>query len=585
MEVVRATPDRPCIIYGDRIYTFKETNERVNAMANAFLGMGIKKGDKIAAGLYNSPQILETWYAAFKIGAVGVNIDYRLVGNEIQQILEDSDARVLVLDRDLIETARSMRSKLSKLEYYIVVGKKTEEMLDYETLIDKYPKTEPKIDWEVEPKDLAMLLYTGGTTGLPKGVMHTHESNLGVEDSFVISGIAMGAVKTITESDKYKDVIDGMLESAVKMLPITIPKSLISAIARIAKMDLIRTILSRSSIQKFIEDMGYAVWRRPAIVSTLLRFVPVKHCIPIPLIHGAAWYGGGGLCPISGITLVLLPSKHFDARELLEMTERYKINMWGIVGGKFTKMILDVPNLDAYDLSSLIMVGSTAAPWNPEMKAKLHELLPAVIFTDHLGLSENPSISTGVYFKGDDYSKVGTGDMEAKVVDEEGKPVKPGETGTIIARGAGGLGYYKNPEKSKETWLGDGWVSSGDMGTVDEKGKIIVYGRGSEVINSAGKKIWAEEVEEVIETHPKIEDLVVVGVPDPEWGESVMVVIKLKEGKEATKEEIIDYCRDKIASFKKPRYAEFVEELPLLPFGKIRRGIVKDMYRDYLARR
>ncbi len=584
LRIVKKRPDRACIIHGDDIYSFRETNERINSMANAFLQMGVRKGDKIAAGLYNCPQLIETWMAAFKIGAVAVNINYRLTADEIRHVLDDSETRILVLDEDLIGRVQEIWPSLPGMDKCIVVGSGApESMLEYESMIREYPQAEPSMLWEVRPDDLAQLFYTGGTTGMPKGVMHTHTSNPGIVDAFSVNGILTGAFPAITTGEGYKDVIDTWLGIVVGLSP-HVPKFVVSAMAKTLKTETARKILANRLVHDAMQKTLFFLWRRPPAVSNIM---PMKHLIASPIIHGVAWWGGGLICPVTGFTLVLEKSKHFDGAEALRLVEKYKVNLIGLVGDKFSKTILDVPNIDSYDCSSLAMIGSSGAHWTAEMKAALHSHFPNAMLIDHLGSTESPAVSTGVYFKGDEYRKLGPGDVEIKVVDEDGKDVAPGETGTIMVKAEiAGLGYYHDEEKSKQTWgVEDGWVSTGDSGTFDENGNIILFGRGSEVITSAGVKIWAEEVEGVISNNPKVQDVVVFGVPDPEWGESVVAAIVLWEGESSSEEEMADYVKERIASFKKHKYVSFVDELPELPFGKIRRGMVKEMFKDYLAER
>jgi fatty-acyl-CoA synthase len=583
LRVVKKHPERPCIIHGDRVYSFRETNQRVNSVANAFLDMGVRKGDKVAAGLYNCPQLVETWLAAFKIGAVGVNINYRLTADEIEYVLKDSETRVLVLDEDLLDGVQRIWPRLPGLERCVVVGKKVpESMLGYEALLRKYPGAEPRFNWEIRSGDLAQLFYTGGTTGMPKGVMHTHESNLAVTDNLGVNGIFMGIFRSISSAEGYKEVIDAWLGVLVGLAP-HIPDRTISALSRLVKAERTRRVLASSRTQDAIRKLLFLAWRRPPAIPSIL---PLKHLVASPIIHGTAWWGGALLCLDTGFTLVLPTSKHFDPAEALGLIEKHGVNVLLLVGDKFSKMILGVPEIDSYDCTSLAMIASSGAHWTGEVKAELHRHYPNALIIDVLGSTESPIVSTGVYFKGDEYGALGPGDVEVRVVDEGGREVSPGVVGAIIVKAdSSGLGYYHDEEKSRQTWIEEGWLSTGDSGTRDEDGNIIVFGRGSEVITSGGVKIWAEEVETVVGQFPKVRDVVVFGVPDPEWGESVMAAVVLNEAEVSTEEEIIEFVKDRIASFKKPRYVSFVEELPEQPFGKIRRGLVKDMFRGYLAER
>jgi fatty-acyl-CoA synthase len=584
LAIVRKRPDHPCIIHGDRVYTFKETNERINALAHAFREMGLKKGDRVAAGLYNCPQLIETWFAAFKLGAVAVNLNYRLSPDEMQHVLDDSGSSILVMDQDLVENIGAIRDRLPQLRNCVIVGGPGEpDMPEFESLLAGRPKGEPQLEFSINATDLCQLFYTGGTTGVPKGVMHTHQSNLAITDAFSVNGILMGAVRAIADAEGYKQAIDtwlGVLLSLPKFKP---PHFVVSMLAGMLKAEPTRKLLGTRVVQNTMRRSLFWMWRRPPM---MIRVMPMRHLIASPIIHGVAWWGGGLICPVTGFTLVLLSSKHFNPVEAMEMIQKHHVNLLGLVGDKFSRMILDVPDLDSYDSSSLIMVGSSGAHWTAQVKGDLHKHFPQAMFIDHLGSTESPAVSTGVYFQGDEYSKLGPGDVEMRVVDEDGREVAPGETGTILVKaGSSGLGYYRDEDKSKETWLPSGWVSTGDSGMMDEMGRVTVFGRGSEVITSGGVKIWAEEVETTIGRHPAVYDVVVFGVPDPEWGESVMAAVVLKEGRSATEEDIAGFCKENLSSFKKPRYVNFVEELPEMPFGKIRRGVVKEMFKEYLAER
>jgi acyl-CoA synthetase (AMP-forming)/AMP-acid ligase II len=574
-------PERPCIIHGERVYSYGETNERVNSLANALLDMGIGKGDKVAAGLYNCPEIMETWLAAFKIGAVGVNLNTHLTPEEIVHVLKDSETRVLVLDEDLVERVQEAWPNLRWLDHCVVVGRKAPEpMLEYETVLRRYDRTEPRFDWEVDAGDLAQLFYTGGTTGTPKGVMHTHESTLLTTDAIAVEGIFMGVFRAISTGEGYKQVIDTWLNTLAGLGP-HIPEFAINALGRVAKLELSRWILNRELVQNVIRKSIYFAWTRPPLVSNLM---PLTFLVASPITHATAWWGGALQALANGFTLVLTPSKRLVPTEVLDLVECCKVNIIILVGDKISKMILSVPAIESYDCSSLAIIGSSGAHWTPEVKAELHRHFPNTVLMDHLGSTESPIVSTGVYFKGDEYRKLGPGDAEVRIVNEEGREVGAGEEGSILVRtDASGLGYYRDFEGSRDTWIEDGWVFTGDSGTRDENGNIIVFGRGSDVINSGGVKIWAPEVEEVICQHALVKEVAVFGVPDPEWGESVMAAVVLRDGETCSESEISEFAKERLAGFKKPRYVCFVDELPVLPSGKIRRGEVKKMFKDYLV--
>ena len=170
-------------------------------------------------------------------------------------------------------------------------------------------------------------------------------------------------------------------------------------------------------------------------------------------------------------------------------------------------------------------------------------------------------------------------DVEMKVVDEAGNDLPPGEIGEIVARGPRVMsGYWKDEEKTAKTIDKDGWVHTGDMGYVDEDGYFYLAGRATDMIIRGGENISPEEVENVLHSHPKIEEAAVIGVPDEEWGEVPQAVVVLREGETATAEEIMEYCRANLSSFKRPRSVVFVAELPRNPIGKVLKRVLREQY-------
>jgi acyl-CoA synthetase (AMP-forming)/AMP-acid ligase II len=169
-------------------------------------------------------------------------------------------------------------------------------------------------------------------------------------------------------------------------------------------------------------------------------------------------------------------------------------------------------------------------------------------------------------------------DVEVKIFDLEGKELPPGEIGEIVTRSDVVMkGYWRNPEATKET-IRNGWLHTGDMGYLDESGYLFIMDRSKDMLISGGENIYPREIEEVIIKHPSVREVAVIGIPDPKWGEAVKAVVSLVEGKSVTEDELISYCKDKLASFKKPKSVDFVEELPKNNFGKILKRELRDKY-------
>jgi len=286
-----------------------------------------------------------------------------------------------------------------------------------------------------------------------------------------------------------------------------------------------------------------------------------------------------------GVTIILLTSKGFDPKESMEVIDMRKPTIFTCVGDKFFKEIFALPNLDSYDTRSLITIISGGAKLSADVKKRAAEVFPNSMIIDFFGQTEAAGTMGQVTMPGEKEMEATTWSkpdrssyFDWRIVNDRGEDVKPGEIGEIVYKGYISRGYYKDSEKTAKTYK-DGWFYSGDSVTIDEKGVIHPVSRVSEVINSGGEKIFPEEVEEVIHAHPKVNEVGVIGVPDPEWGESVLAVIQLKEGEKTTKEEIIEHCKQNMASFKKPRFIEFVDSLPLTEqAGKVIKASLRKKY-------
>jgi len=316
-----------------------------------------------------------------------------------------------------------------------------------------------------------------------------------------------------------------------------------------------------------------------------------RNILTVPLYHVAgiqammaAIYGGR----------TLVTERQFEPKEWMELVETEKANRAMMVP-TMLKQLLDHPDFSQHDLSSLRVITYGAAPMPLEVIKRAVEVFPGVNFINAFGQTETASTITTL--GPEDHNITGTddekekklkrlssigkpmSDIEMKIVDEEGKALLPGEVGEIVARGPRVMsGYWKDKEKTAKTIDKDGWVHTGDMGYVDEEGYFFLAGRATDMIIRAGENISPEEVEAVLLSHPKIDDVAVIGVPDAEWGEVPMAIVVLKEGKTATPEELMEYCRANLSSFKRPRSVVFVNELPRNPLGKVLKRVLREQY-------
>ncbi len=321
----------------------------------------------------------------------------------------------------------------------------------------------------------------------------------------------------------------------------------------------------------------------PDIEERNLVSVPLYHIAGIQAMMAATY---------AGRTLVLM--RQFETKEWMEVAQREQVTR-AILVPTMLKRIIDAPDFAKYDLSSLRVLTYGAAPMPFEVIKKAIEAIPWVKFINAFGQTETASTITAL--GPDDHIIEGDAEerdkklrrltssigrplprVEVKIIDEQGKEVPQGEVGEIVARGPRMMsGYWRDELKTAQVMTHDGWLRTGDMGWVDEEGYIYLAGRGDDMIIRGGENISPEEVENVLYSHPKIEEAAVIGVPDPEWGQEPVAFVVLKRGETATEEEIIEYCRSML-SFKRPRAVVFLDSLPRNPMGKVLKRVLREQY-------
>ena len=501
-------PDRVAVVFERKKYTFSQLNERVDRLANALSSLSVKKGDRLAMLQVNCNQFVETYFAAAKLGAIYVPLNFRAKGNELTYMLNTAEASTLLVGERYIELLNSLRSNLTSVRHFISVESRHEGMLYYEDMIASSPVGE--IVTEIDDDDTTILLYTAGTTGVPKGVMLSHNS------------FAVYVLENVTPAD-------------------------------------------------------------PELEERNILTVPLYHVAGIQAMM-AAIYGGR--------TLVM--ERQFDAKEWMELVESEKANRAMMVP-TMLKQLMDHPEFGEHDLSSLKVITYGAAPMPLEVIKRALEAFPGVSFINAFGQTETASTITTL--GPEDHIISGTeeerekklrrlasigkpmSDVEMRIVDEDGRELPVGQVGEIVARGPRVMtGYWKDEEKTEKTIDKDGWIHTGDMGYMDEDGYFYLAGRAMDMIIRGGENISPEEVEAVLRTHPKVEEAAVIGIPDEEWGEQPRAIVVLKQGEVATAEEVIEYCRANLSSFKRPRSVVFIDELPRNPMGKVLKRVLQERY-------
>ncbi|MCY4136121.1 MAG: acyl-CoA synthetase [bacterium] len=491
-------PDADAVVCHPVSRTWRKFEDRAARLAGALEGFGIGAGDNVGLYLYNGNPYSEVTFAAFKARAAPCNVNYRYLAGELQHLLEDADAKAMFFSPELADRVDEVREHLPLLRAAIQVGDPGDPVpdwaVDYEVLIAEHDPA-PPIDRS--PDDL-WILYTGGTTGKPKGVIWPHSSLIGA--------------------------MAGPFRALTLPLPETIE-------------------LVKSNIAAIYDS------------NRVTRQLAAS-----PLMHGT-----GSIVALATFTqggaVITMPERSFDADALWRCVERDRATVLTIVGDAFGRPMAEALDAAAvrgepYDLSSVFMIMSSGVIWSQPAKEALlvHKDMKLV---DSLGSSEGTG--TGMRIsdrKGGSATARFTLGENAAVFDEDGQPVEPGsgQQGMVAVGGPIPIGYYKDPKKTAATFRtigGRRWSVPGDWATVEADGTITLLGRGSACINSAGEKIYPEEVEEAVKAHPAVADCLVVGVPDPKWGEAVTAVVQMAS--EATDEEIIADARSRLAAYKLPK--------------------------------
>jgi 3-oxocholest-4-en-26-oate---CoA ligase len=496
--------------------TYAELESRINRAATVLADAGIGRDDAVGLHLHNGHEFIEVMLACYKLRAVPVNVNYRYVAAELSHLFVDAELRAVVTEPGLAPAVERVRADCPELGSVIVTGAHYEDRLA--AARDGRPDVGPR------SADDRYLLYTGGTTGPPKGVIWRHE------DIYFASlggrGTPSRGVPALTSADQ--------------------------------------------------------------IVDRVRRGDPIMRRLPLcPLIHGGAmWVALQAL--LTGGTIVLDTDRGFDAATALALLAGERVELTMLIGDATARPIADAlaadraapPGSDAprYDLSALQVVASGGAVLSSSVKRQLRDLLPGVAVIDTFGASETggqgrlrPSELGG--------SPRLLTDEHTAVFDDDLHPVGPGQIGRLARRGWIPLGYHRDPERSAATFpVVDGvrWSVPGDLARVEDDGSITLLGRGSTSINTGGEKVFPEEVENVLKGHPTIFDALVVGVPDQRFGERVVAVIALRDepaarpadGHGPSDSELEAHTRAQLAGYKIPRAFVRVDRCHRLPTGK-----------------
>ena len=541
-QTAARVPNRVAIIFGGMELTYAELKDLSDRFANALIAMGLKKGEKVAIHLPNCPQFAIAYYGAIKAGAVFTPLSPMLAPKEAIYQLNDAGAKILisldlvypgicailpatgvdqVITTSIADCYNPIIQPLKPLEKIPVP-----DTMDMAALLKEHPPEVPEIEIDIF-NDLVHLAYTGGTTGLSKGVMLSHYN-------------------VVVNVCQFSNWFSG---------------------AQIDIKDGIPTRVFPEGVDP-LRDRPTAEDQETALVV-------------VPWFHAMGTVGYLNNMVYGGNTMVVFP--RFEPQEYIGGIKKYNATMVGGAPQLYIPLI-NLPDFDTYDLSGIKLATSGAAPLALPVLEKMLEAFPGVV-CEAYGMTE---CTMGATANPPDRAHIRQGsvgvpvfDTECKVVDmESGEDLPPGREGEICIKGPQVMqGYWNQPEETAEV-LKDGWLYTGDIGKEDEDGYFYITDRKKDMIIYKGYNVYPRELEEVIFTHPAVEQCAVIGKPDLDVGEAPVAFVQLKQGAEANAEDLMKHTNSQVAAYKKIREVKFLEAIPVSAAGKVLKRELREMLKS-----
>jgi acyl-CoA synthetase (AMP-forming)/AMP-acid ligase II len=520
--VAEVHPDAPALTQGSCRLSWRQFDRGADLGAARFVDAGLRRQAKVAQYLHNCPEYLESMFAAFKAGLVPVNTNYRYTDDELVYLWDNADVEAVVFHGSFAGRSAAIRGRLPRIRLWLWVDDGSGSCPPWAepygspaaALEGSVPGGSVSVgaSWGRSPDDL-LLIYTGGTTGTPKGVMW--------------------------------------------------------------RQDDLFAVLNRTGELRYPGSGDLAEVR--AVLSAPFKHPPARLLPGPPLMHGTGLFTAMSVLSSAGSVVLLEsrhfdPVALLDTVERERVTQ---LSIVGDAFAKPLLAALDAEP-DRWDISSLWLIVSSGVMWSAEVKAGFLRHLPRLVMIDTLGSSEAVGMARSKSSQGGTASTAGFRlGPDAKVLADEGGEVTPGsgERGVLALRGRGPIGYYKDPEKSAAIFRiidGERWTIPGDFATVETDGSIRLLGRGSVCINTGGEKVFPEEVEEALKLHPAVADAVVVGIPHERFGESVTALVELRSGvPNPGEDELVASVRTRLAAYKAPRRVLEVDSIGRAPNGKV----------------